>query len=348
MTEIIGWDDRRMMLIGIPLLSLLIPVLFFDVDLSKGIDHYMVHVLISFVYTFIYWMSMRQVIGWFRARFPEHRQTKRRLLNTGGVMIVVFLVVEIACQQLIYRFLGQYRQEEISTKDIYVVPLMIILLVTTIYEGKFFFYRWRQATVEAERLRRENTLAQLESLRSQVNPHFLFNSLNTLVYLIPEAPDRAVRFVEQLSRVYRYILEIRDEELVPLEKELEFLDACLHLVKERFRDNLQIKASILPEARHRQLPPLSLQMLLENAIKHNIISRDQPLTIEIETPNSRQIVIRNNLQRKSSTQPSTRLGLSNIRHRYAFFTTEVPRIIQTDDYFSVHLPLLQEIPEFVE
>lgn len=346
-TEIIGWDDRRMMLIMIPLLAALIPFLFFGIRLWPSPTEYGIHALVSLIYTTMYWLSMRQVICYFRLRFPEHNQTKRRLLFTGLAMLFIYLFVETVCYQGIDALTGE-RSVNIPEQGKFVVPLMLILLVSTTYEGKFFFYRWRQAMIETERLRRENTIAQLESLRSQVNPHFLFNSLNTLVYLIPEDPNRAIRFVEQLSRVYRYVLEIREEELVPLYKELEFLDACLHLVKERFGDNLQIELSILPEAQHRQLPPLSLQMLLENAIKHNIISQESPLKLEVFTPSVKGIEIRNNLQRKTSPRHSTGLGLSNIRHRFAFFTTEVPQIIETEDYFSVYLPLLQEVPETVQ
>ncbi|MEL7222132.1 MAG: histidine kinase, partial [Bacteroidota bacterium] len=214
-------------------------------------------------------------------------------------------------------------------------------LVLSLYEGVYFYYRWKLSVVEAERLRKENISSQLDALRNQVNPHFLFNSLNTLTYLIPEDEDRAVRFVQQLSKVYRYILEIRDRSLITVAEELDFLEAYQFLLFERFGDNLKIDLQIDPAIRQMYMIPLSMQLLLENAIKHNIISKDKPLHIEITADLVRDgMLVRNRLQPRQQQQASTKVGLDNIRSRYAFYTTDTVLVDTNDGWFSVYLPLL--------
>ena len=221
---------------------------------------------------------------------------------------------------------------------------MVVFFVLSLYEGVYFYHRWRLSLIETERLRQENISSQLDALKSQVNPHFLFNSLNTLVYLIPEDEDRAVRFVQRLSKVYRYILEIRDRSLITVAEELDFLDAYQFLLKERFGENLQIHLQIDPGVKQMQMIPLSMQMLLENAIKHNIISKEKPLLIEITVgTRSGNLMIRNRLQPKQQRQESTQVGLDNIRRRYSFYTNADILIKQEDGWFSVELPLLKTI-----
>jgi LytS/YehU family sensor histidine kinase len=216
---------------------------------------------------------------------------------------------------------------------------MIIALVSSIYEGIYLNARWKASLIEKELLKRENIESQLEGLRSQVNPHFLFNSLNTLAYIIPQDPDRAVKFVQQLSKVYRYILEIREKKLISLREELKFLDSYIFLIKERFGENLQVDISIPKSIYEENIIPLSMQMLFENAIKHNIISSSKPLTIEVFLQDGK-IRVRNNLQKKKQSMPSTQVGLQNIRNRYAFFTDQRVEVKEDDHTFSVGLPLI--------
>ncbi len=346
--EIFGWNDHKMIVLGCLVVSFLLPIFFFKADLSAGFGAYLPIWGITLYYTVSYWMTVRYIMGFYRIRFPQFNQTKRRLLFTFLTIVPVFFLLNVVLDWITNTYFPHPEHHTVSEKDYAAVSFVMILLVSSIYEGKFFFFRWKQATLEAERLRREHLQSQLEGLKSQVNPHFLFNSLNTLAYLIPEAPEKAIRFVEKLSRVYRYILEIRNEELVPLRRELDFLQAYLFLVRERFGDNIRIDINVDPAAYDRQLVPLSLQMLLENAIKHNVISSRQPLHIEILTPDLQHLTVRNNLQPKPQAQPSTGLGLANIRSRYAFFTHEPPVVEKTADTFSVQLPLLAGIGQLVQ
>jgi LytS/YehU family sensor histidine kinase len=220
-----------------------------------------------------------------------------------------------------------------------VATLLMSSLVIAIYEAISFYLQLQQAEAEKSELERQNVLSQLEGLRSQVNPHFLFNSLNTLIYLIPEDSDKAVRFVQQLSKVYRYVLESRDAKLIPLSEEIDFLNSYIFLQKERFGDNLQVQLRDIPDQSNFGIVPLSLQLLFENAIKHNIVSVEKPLLIEVFAEQD-HLVIRNNLQRKNQVMDSTSVGLQNIIDRYKLLTDRVVNIIISDKYFTVALPIV--------
>jgi LytS/YehU family sensor histidine kinase len=199
--------------------------------------------------------------------------------------------------------------------------------------------------VEKQKLKRMNMQSQLEGLKNQVNPHFLFNSLNTLTYLIPENSEKSVHFVQQLSKVYRYILEIRDKKLILLEEELNFLNAYTFLLKERFGKNLHIKIDIPEVHLNDKIIPLSLQILFENAIKHNIISSEKPLFMEVFIENGNKLIVKNNLQKKNQVMNSTKLGLQNIKNRYRFFSEKEVEVIVTQESFIVILPMI-DVPVF--
>lgn len=337
--DILGFDDTGLLLIGIPVLSFFVPLLFFRATLADGLIPYLPKWGTSLMYTTAYWLSMRTLFIFMRRRFPEHKQVRARILFTIGIIIVVFFVLNT-----ILHLFHQADYSQVSDFDYNVASLTIIALVSAIYESIFLYDRWRRSVVEAEQLRRENIQSQLEGLKNQVNPHFLFNSLNTLAYIIPEAPAKAVKFVEKLSKVYRYILEIRDRQLIPLAEELDFLHSYIFLVKERFGDSFMMRIDIPDQMRQYQIVPLSLQILIENAIKHNIISSEMPLAVEVYVENNHWLVVRNNLQKKEQEMPSTQVGLQNIKHRYTFFTNDEVVVEATADYFSVRLPLLHPAP----
>lgn len=341
--HLIGFNDIPVIMVGIPLVAFFMPLLFFGDTLENGLPAYLPKFTIALFHTSIYWFSLRALVLLLRRRFPEHKDTGRRMTWMLLTVTPVIILIDASCNLLMGGL-----EEIIGVRhgppkiDYLVAACMISALVLSIYEGFYFYHRWRQSVLEAERLRRENMQSQLEGLKSQVNPHFLFNSLNTLTYLIPEDSDRAVRFVQQLSKVYRYILEIRDQPLITLREELNFLDAYLFLLHERFGDNLRVELDVDPAAYDLQLIPLSLQMLFENAIKHNIISREQPLCVILSTTEGQDaLVVRNKLQLKRQNQRSTRVGLNNIRRRYAFYTSEDVLVDNSDGWFTVRLPLLR-------
>ena len=195
--------------------------------------------------------------------------------------------------------------------------------------------------LKTERQAKAQILSQYESLKNQVNPHFLFNCLNALASLVHEDPDVAETFTSRLTRVYRYVLDINQEQLVSVEQELTFLESYLFLQETRFGHNLRWKIEVGPKWREMWIPPLSLQLLVENAIKHNIISRHQPLNIQVKVEDD-FLVVSNNFQPRNEDVASTGIGLENLRKRYGFLSDRAPEFLQTMEQYIARLPMLEE------
>ncbi len=224
-----------------------------------------------------------------------------------------------------------------------IVPSVIItLLVTTVYQSMFFLQGWRDAALHTEQLNSATLLARYETLNAQVNPHFLFNSLNVLSALIRRDPDGAEAFVQGMSQFYRYVLEVRGETLVALSRELQALEAYTQLVSTRFgADRLKIDFRVPEELHERLVVPLALQMLLENAIKHNGASRRNPLLIEVFAE-ADELVVRNKRVTLFGPVESAGIGLANISERYRLATGRDISIVETEDSFAVRLPLVAQ------
>jgi signal transduction histidine kinase len=220
------------------------------------------------------------------------------------------------------------------------LPVTIAIVVVTIFTARSWLYEWKNAALETEQLRSEKLAGQYQSLKDQLNPHFLFNSLNVLSSLVYEDAEKSAVFIQQLSKIYRYVLDVQQEELVSLTDELGFAKNYLSLQKLRFEDSLlyNITTTNISDA---FLPPLSLQLLLENAIKHNIVSMEHPLTIHIEQKEELLIITNNYQPKKVNKAESSGIGLENIQRRYELLSDKEPKITQTETGFSVELPLLK-------
>lgn len=209
------------------------------------------------------------------------------------------------------------------------------------------FYTMQNVSLELEKnkselleLQKENLISQLEALKCQVDPHFLFNSFSTLASIIEENQTTAVWFVQELSRVYRYVLQTRSSSLVTLKEELEFIASYSFLMSKRFGKNLSIHVSVPDSFSSYLVMPFSLQLLVENAIKHNIISKKKPLTISIFVQEG-YLVVSNKLQKKALSGPSTHIGLDNITNRYRLISNKNVRIDETDSEFRVQIPMIE-------
>jgi PAS domain S-box-containing protein len=196
-----------------------------------------------------------------------------------------------------------------------------------------------EANTQLISVQKENLQSQFEVLRQQVNPHFLFNSLNVLTSLIKLEPDLAEKFTEHLSKVYRYVLENKDHDLVSLNTELDFLDAYLFLLNIRFMDKIKVEINITVDKNGYLVLPLALQMVIENAIKHNSMSKKNPLAIKIFVDEQLMLNIVNNLQERESHMISTGVGLTNIAHRYDLLELPAPQFYKTETQFIAKIPL---------
>lgn len=198
-----------------------------------------------------------------------------------------------------------------------------------------------EANTQLLRLQKENLQSQFDVLKQQVNPHFLFNSLNVLISLIKLEPNLAETFTERLAKVYRYVLENRDENLVPVKTEMDFLKAYIFLLDTRFQGKVIISIDFNQETENRMILPLSLQLLIENAIKHNAFSSKSPLTIRLFIDEDAYLNVVNNLQIREKHIASTGIGLQNIKSRYSLICDKSPLFIQTADEFIAKIPLLE-------
>lgn len=221
-----------------------------------------------------------------------------------------------------------------------VIGIIMTVIVTLFEEGRFFFREWKAELIRSEQLKKEMAESQYEALKNQVNPHFLFNSLNSLTALVHKNPDKAVEFIHEFSKIYRYVLEVSGKVVVELSKELNFLQSYLFLQKIRFGENLKIEINVPSEKLHEFVPPLSLQLLAENAIKHNEISSLKPLNIFISTEEN-FLVVKNDLQLRDEKIDSTGIGLKNLLSRYASISELIPSFSANGKYFVARIPLIE-------
>ncbi len=219
----------------------------------------------------------------------------------------------------------------------WLVNLLYHLINTII----FYFKEYKIKALEAEQLKNSTALAELQLLKNQINPHFLFNNLNVLSALIMKDTPEANRFIEEFSKVYRYILSNHDKELVKLRNEIDFIRPYLFLLQKRFGEGLLIRVEIGENCQEQYIIPAGVQMLIENAIKHNVVSRHRPLQIHVHTRDCNALTVTNNLQPKQTAESSTGIGLRNIIKRYELVCRQTVEIDQTDRAFTVRLPLLR-------
>ena len=215
--------------------------------------------------------------------------------------------------------------------------IIAIILLSGLLYG---WTKWKSQKLQREAdIQKERVESQLEVLKSQINPHFLFNSFNTLITLIEDEPEAATEYVEKLSDFYRSLLQYREKDLIPLQEELELLRNFSFLLKKRFGENIQVRIPNI-NGKVAFIPPLTLQMIVENAIKHNIISKKKPLRISLEVIDD-EIFITNNLQEKITKEKSTHFGLQSIQSRYDLLDKKEIKIEKTEKEFKVTIPILK-------
>ncbi len=218
----------------------------------------------------------------------------------------------------------------------------IIIPTISIYFGIKFLRAWNASELEAEQLQKENARSQMMSLRNHLDPHFLFNNLNILSSLIDHDVSLSKTYLEKFAEVYRTILKSELSDLISLRKEMELIDAYTYLIKIRWRDALDINIDINEEDLNKAIPPLSGQMLIENVIKHNTISRSNPMEISIKSSTGNYLEITNTIKpKKYNDEKKSGTGLLNIKNRYAYFTDRKVEIENESGYFKVLLPLLE-------
>ena len=261
-------------------------------------------------------------------------QPVRRFL-VGVFATLVYTVVVVYALNFFYRAVFS-----IDNSSTFELSIVITIVISLFMHGRLFLMNWRVTAIEAEELQHESIRARYESLKNQVNPHFLFNSLNALTHLVYEDKEKAQMFIRQLADVYRYVLDTQEKELVSLDEELAFTQSYLYLQQIRFGEKLSVSVELKGVAGY--LPPLALQMLIENAIKHNVISEEQPLSVRVFAEGN-FLIVENDLQERNRyREPSSGFGLQNIMHRYEMLSAQIPAITKSEGMFRVSIPLLTD------
>lgn len=294
---------------------------------------------ISIVIFFLNWLINNAIANKFHERYPHYEQNIKR------ISLMFFITCILGCL-FTYSVYTLFQYTGITTFQVYRLKwgwgfsLLTVVLITAIYEGIYAFEQWQRTVTETEQFKKANLESQFESLKQQINPHFLFNSLNTLSALIEDSPKQATTFLDEMSSVYRYLLRANETELTTLQAELDFAHSYFYLLRIRYGEGIQLVEKVNPHWYDYLIPPLTLQLLVENAVKHNVILPEQPLIIELQTTEGGQLMVQNNLQRRSVQVASERVGLNNIMAKYRLLGQGEVIISEDSEHFSVTLPLL--------
>lgn len=304
------------------------------------------YLLVNFGYTMLYGLTLyfanAYLFIYLDDVFKVERFTKSRIIIgfLGSFVISVFAIflLRIVEDVLIEgeRFEVFIQNETLAN---YVVTIIITFFVTLAFHAFFFYKAFQENKVNQQKIIAGNASAQFESLKNQIDPHFLFNSLNVLSSLIEENPIAAQKFTTSLSKVYRYVLEQKDKELVSVAEELKFAKTYMNLLKMRFENSITFEIPEGFDNEEAKVVPLSLQLLLENCIKHNIVSEAKPLHVKISIENN-QLVVTNNMQKKEVLSDRKGVGLQNIVNRYAILTKRTVLVEENEQEFKIFLPIL--------
>jgi len=296
--------------------------------------------LFSFVRTSLIWNGSMLIVHWTMARFPLFKATLKLILAqimALSAYVVVIELGEIYVTENYFHVLLDNKEKN----SLILGSLVITFMISSIYASVSFFKAWKENLLRAQALEQANLEARYDTLRNQVNPHFLFNSLNTLLMLVNDNPV-ASRYVESISEIMRYMLQTRDKEAVLLRDELKIARDYVFIQQSRFGDKLNVEFAVEERFYHYAIPPLCLQMLLENALKHNVVSKENPLQVRVWIKDNSFIAIENTIRAKIDKEPSTGVGLENIRNRYLHLSGKNIVVKQEGGKFVVLLPLFEK------
>ena len=314
---------------------------------EKTFERYSVTFLISGMYTFFIGLGNGFLNDYLDSKFSWTEETRKRTIAAIVGTLVMNIALVYFCNYLNFIVIQGKNPEKFFNGEMNFINWFFInfaIMISAIGHARGFMAAWKNSTkkeVVEQKLIAKSANAQFESLKNQLDPHFLFNSLNVLDSLIEENPVQAQRFTNSMSKIYRYVLEQKDKELVSVEEEIDFAKTYCELLKTRFEDAVTFEFNISEEDKKGFVVPLSLQLLLENSIKHNFATSSKPLNIKIFTEKG-NLIIENNLQTRELPNTSTGVGLANIVSRYNLLTERNVFVEKSEAFFRVKLPILTE------
>lgn len=326
-----------------------IRLLFPEMD-SKDL---VIFISIAMLYAITLWEFLAYLHVKLEDFYPFKKGPGKRFVIQMLIGVCFLLPSQFLFQEVVFPYVDKLNlfgqlQDPLLKLIMYGVFTVMMLAINSAYFGLYFFEEWKAGLLEKERLAKEKALMQKDwsqlqfaNLQNQLNPHFFFNSITSLHSLIHEDTELASKFLKQLSKVYRYILQHRDQNLVSLETEWEFVQNYTSLLKTRFEDAITITETIYEDDWEKQIVPVTLQVLIENAIKHNQMSEEQPLKIHISTERN-YLVVSNNVMPKKQIENSNGIGLSNMKLLVSYLTDEPLFIEESPVQFSVYIPLISK------
>ncbi len=329
-----SWREFIIRFVGITLISGL--SVFLDFGYDQGMAGFLKPYLVSFIRTALIWNGSMFIIQYAIARYSIFRETAKLIVFQVITLSIFVILVESGEIWAVENYL-RIPMSQSSKFTIIIGSLLITFMISSIYASVAFFTQWKDNLLRTQALEKANFEARYDTLRNQVNPHFLFNSLNTLLMLVDGNPV-ASRYVESISEIMRYMLQSRDKEAVTISDELKIARDYIFIQQSRFGEKLQVSFDVSDSCLNQLIPPLTMQMLLENAIKHNVVAKEQPLIVKVFTETDTFLVVQNNIQPRLDREPSTGVGLENIRSRYKHLCGKEVAVNSDHDLFTVKLP----------
>lgn len=287
------------------------------------------------------WRTQVGVQNYVQYKFPTLKQTRTRVALLAALIIPI-MSLSVTLIFFVYdyfHFLG-YNLKFNDLKYGLLVGFSVNLIFVTLYEVDYVVERLKESMMEKETIKQQALQHEFDSLKNQVNPHFLFNCFNTLSSLITEDKEKAEVFLNELSKVYRYLLRNNEDGLSTVENEVKFIRSYYGLLRTRHGEAVQMTINIDKRYSQYLLPSLTLQLLVENVVKHNMLAKSQPLVIEIFTTAGNKLVVNNNLQRRAVKAPSNKVGLENIKAKYELLNQPGFQVMEDGKNFTVVLPLI--------
>lgn len=312
-----------------------------------GVRFHLVSFMLSLVIAPFLWETVGGFARYLDRVLPFERNIPRRIIVQIITSVAFFIALAFTMRHVLSLYAPAVFPEAQPFLALFTKPFIALAYITNVfaviavnlgYIGHHFFIRWKGELVRSAELEKERAQVQFDNLKNQLNPHFLFNSLTSLNSLIVDNPQLASDFLQQLSKVYRYVLQSNND-LVSLETELTFIKRYVHLLETRFQEGLKVEFSVSEDALERKIAPVTLQVLIENATKHNIASAQKPLHIRVFDHDG-YLMITNNVQRKTAVESSNKQGLQNLVQLYSYLDVHPVVIAEQNGMFCVKIPLL--------
>lgn len=328
-------------LFSMPLISLVLNLVLYEDRLWKDYRVGLYSGPLIFLIGVGSWYLHLQYANWVEKKYPALNQSRQRAIRKALVQFFVMspsvLLIFLLYNQ--FHILG-YHLKNIDLLKGLLVGICVNIVFETLFEADYVFSKMKESVHEKETMQELAINQEFDALKNQVNPHFLFNCFNTLSSLISVDKSRAELFLNELSKVYRYLLKNNEEGVSTVASEIKFIESYYKLLQTRHGEAVHLNVNIDKHYESYLLPSLTLQLLIENAVKHNVLSKSKPLVIDIFTSAGNKLVVNNNLQRRTVKAPSNKVGLENIKAKYALLKQPGFQIMEDEKNFTVVLPLI--------